>query len=88
MPTDKRTIDPVPPERIDTVIDLARAAGARHRESLMALRGALIAGEDADRIVTLAREACGLEQTDCRPPGSANKKLRRKPHPQNKSSAR
>ncbi len=64
----------VPPEYIDNVIDLARAAGAKQRERLMALREALIAGEDADKIVILAREACGLEQADCKPPSKTRKK--------------
>lgn len=54
--------------RMRAVVDLALSAGAKHRESLMALRNALVAGDDPSRIVVLAREACGLEQVDCRAP--------------------
>lgn len=53
--------------RMRAVVDLALSAGAKHRESLMALREALVAGESSEKIVELAREACGLEEMDCRP---------------------
>lgn len=59
--------------RIAAVVDLALKAGARHRESLMALREALVAGVSPDKIVDLAREACGLEQADCHAPRKARR---------------
>lgn len=54
--------------RIAAAIDLALKAGERHRENLMVLREALIAGDEPDKIVILARKACGLEEPDCRAP--------------------
>lgn len=53
------------PSAMGPVIDLALLAGAKHKERLSTLRDALLAGLDPQHIVSIAREACGLQQDDC-----------------------
>ena len=59
-------------------LEIALAAGQNLSRRLERLKDALMAGEEPQQIIALAREVCNLTEGDCQLSGTAKKKRSRR----------